>query len=208
MITEKTNIRMDSIFSDDKKHRFLLRRSWAKEGKIATVIMINPSDADYLITDVTTMSVYNGLARLGEYAAVNIVNLYSLVTPKMSFRKSDDELNVLDNDKMILKVAAESDMILLCWGSVGDTNSRVAKRIMHILDMLKNEKEKMHVLTYGDKEGLHPLVPQMRTTLWKLKKIDFDSYYESYNYAKEKTVKKESKEPKVVEEVKDQVIEA
>ena len=64
MITEKTNIRMDSIFSDDKKHRFLLRRSWAKEGKIATVIMINPSDADYLITDVTTMSVYNGLARL------------------------------------------------------------------------------------------------------------------------------------------------
>ena len=49
MITEKTNIRMDSIFSDDKKHRFLLRRSWAKEGKIATVIMINPSDADYLI---------------------------------------------------------------------------------------------------------------------------------------------------------------
>ena len=104
MITEKTNIRMDSIFSDDKKHRFLLRRSWAKEGKIATVIAINPNSADYLITDVTTMSVYNGLARLGEYAAVNIVNLYSLVTPKMSFRKSDDELNVLDNDKMILRL--------------------------------------------------------------------------------------------------------
>ncbi len=79
MITERTNIRMESIFSDDKAHRFLLRRSWGKEGKIATVIMINPSDADYLITDVTTMSVYNGLARLGEYAAVNIVNLYSLV---------------------------------------------------------------------------------------------------------------------------------
>ena len=66
----------------------------------------------------------------------------------------------------------------------------------------------MHVLTYGDKEGLHPLVPQMRITLWKLKKIDFDSYYESYNYAKEKSAKKESKEPKVVEKVKDQVIEA
>ena len=54
MITERTNIRMESIFSDDKTHRFLLRRSWGKEGKIATVIMINPSDADYLITDVTS----------------------------------------------------------------------------------------------------------------------------------------------------------
>ena len=30
MITEKMNIRMDSVFSDDKKHRFLLRRSWAR----------------------------------------------------------------------------------------------------------------------------------------------------------------------------------
>lgn len=203
MITEKTNIRMDSIFSDDKKHRFLLRRSWAKEGKIATVIMINPSAADYLITDVTTMSVYNGLARLGEYAAVNIVNLYSRITPKLSFRNNDTELNLIDNDKTILKVAAESDIILLCWGSVGDTNGRVAKRIMTVLDMLENEKEKMHVLVYGDKEGLHPLVPQMRTNIWEFKKIDFDSYYDSYDYVKDKeqkakpvAVPKESKDDK------------
>ena len=33
MITEKTNIKMESIFSDDKKHRFLLRRSWSKDGR-------------------------------------------------------------------------------------------------------------------------------------------------------------------------------
>ena len=209
MITERTNIRMDSTFSDDRKHRFLLRRSWAKEGKIATVIMINPSDADYLITDVTTMSVYNGLARLGEFAAVNIVNLYSMVTPKISFKyNTDDELTKPENDKTIQKVAAESDVVLLCWGSVGDTNGRVAKRIMTVLDMLRNEKEKMHVLTYGDKEGLHPLVPQMRNVLWKFKQIDFDSYYESYNYGnKEKDTKevkqKDSKATKVSDRLKE-----
>ena len=94
MITEKMNIRTDSVFSDDKKHRFLLRRSWARDGKIATVIMINPNKAECLITDTTSVSVYNGIAKMEGYAALNIVNLYSAITPKIHFRhNSDEDLN-------------------------------------------------------------------------------------------------------------------
>ena len=177
MITEKMNIRMDSVFSDDKKHRFLLRRSWAREGKIATVIMINPNKAECLITDATSVSVYNGIAKMEGYAALNIVNLYSVITPKIHFRhNSEEDLNHPDNDKAILKAVAESDITILAWGTVGDSNNRVKKRILELMEKIKDQKDKLFQVGFGGKYGLHPLSPQLRSNRWKMQPIDYDAF--------------------------------
>ena len=142
MITDKLNIRMDSVFSDDRTHRYLLRRSWAREGKIATIIMVNPSSAQCLITDQTSMSVYNGLGRLEGYSSLNIVNLYSLITPKLNFRwHSEEELTNEDNDKAIIKAANEADQIILAWGSIAENNLRAKRRVLKVMELLKKDKD-------------------------------------------------------------------
>lgn len=185
MVTEKLNIRMDSVFSDDKKHRFLLRRSWGREGKIATVIMINPNASECLITDMTSVSVYNGIARLGDFAALNIVNLYSLITSKISFKwNSDEELNLSDNDKNIVKAVGESDITILAWGTIAGNNSRVKKRVSDVLHSIEAYKDKLYVIEYGDKEGLHPLCPQLRNNIWGLKNIDYETFIKSVDEVK------------------------
>jgi len=196
MITEKMNIRMDSVFSDDKKHRFLLRRSWAREGKIATVIMINPNKAECLITDTTSLSVYNGIAKMEGYAALNIVNLYSAITPKIHFRHNrEEDLNHPDNDKNILKAVAESDVTILAWGTVADNNNRVKQRVLDLMKKLKDHKDKLFVVGYGGKYGLHPLSPQLRCTKWKMQQVDYDAYVKELKEALQKNDTKVETKP-------------
>lgn len=203
MITEKMNIRMDSVFSDDKKHRFLLRRSWARDGKIATVIMINPNKAECLITDTTSVSVYNGIAKMEGYAALNIVNLYSAITPKIHFRHNrEEDLNHPDNDKNILKAVAESDVTILAWGTVADNNNRVKQRVLDLMEKLKDYKDKLFVVGYGGKYGLHPLSPQLRCTKWKMQQIDYDTYVKELKEALQKSDTKEAAKPVNAKEVK------
>ena len=101
MKTETTTIKSKALFSDDGEHRLLLRREWDKNGKTAMVIMINPNTADTLNMDLTTMLVLNNLSVLG-FGSVNIVNLYSRITPKLSLRfNSDDDLIAKECDEII-----------------------------------------------------------------------------------------------------------
>ena len=74
MFTETTTIKSKAIFSDDKKHRVLLRKEWNRDKKSAMIIMINPNTADTCNYDLTTMLVLNNLNKL-DFASVNIVNL-------------------------------------------------------------------------------------------------------------------------------------
>ncbi|MCG8542106.1 MAG: DUF1643 domain-containing protein [Clostridia bacterium] len=79
--TQKSTIKTEAYFSEDGKHRYLLKREWNKTKKKAMVIMKNPSDAGELILDYTTMFVINNLVRLG-YGSVEILNLYSRINAK------------------------------------------------------------------------------------------------------------------------------
>ena len=83
MITETTTIQCQAVFSEDRKHRFLLQKIWNTEKPKATIIMINPNQADLIQTDATTMLVINNLDKLG-FGSVDIVNLYSVITSKSS----------------------------------------------------------------------------------------------------------------------------
>ena len=177
MLNEKDTIRCESVFNDDRTHRFLWKRVWdSKDKPIACVIMLNPCIADNIITDTTTSLVVNNIARLEKYGGVNIVNLFSLLTSKLNFRwNSDEDLNDPENDHYIKKAALESDIIILAWGKSADSNQRIAARAERVVAMLAEYKDKMMIITDGEKKSIHPLTPSARQ-YWEL--LPFDSLAE------------------------------
>ena len=173
MITEKDTIKCEAIFNDERTHRFLWKRVWDKDKPIATVIMSNPNLSDNVITDTSTALVVNNIARLERYGGVNIVNLYSLLTPKLHFRwNSDEELNDKDNDTYIRKAAEESEVVILAWGRASENNIRIAARAEHVVAMLADLKDKLMVISDGERELIHPLTPSLRSA-WSI--VPFDS---------------------------------
>lgn len=85
-ITQKTTIKTEAHFSEDGKHRYLLKKEWNKAKKKAMVIMINPSSADGMVIDHTTMYVINNLSKL-DFGSVDIVNMFSKIDIRLSSRQ-------------------------------------------------------------------------------------------------------------------------
>ena len=169
MITEKDTIKCESIFNDDRTHRYLWKRVWDKDKPLISVIMLNPSQADNIITDTTTYLVVNNVANLGEYGGVEVLNLYSKLTTKLRFSESDDELNCEENDSYILKSVESTSKTILAWGKAANTNVRIEERAIEVLNMIKEYKDKLYVLSDGERNGLHPLTPSIRSQ-WALEK--------------------------------------
>ena len=171
MITEKDTIKSEAIFNDDRTHRLLWKRVWDKDKPLATVIMLNPALADTILTDTTTYLVVNNIARMETYGGVNIVNLFSLLTPKLQFRGIDDEeINIPENDDFIKKAAEESEAIILAWGKAADSNQCISNRAEEVINMLLKHKDKLYIITDGERKALHPLTPQIRN-YWTLEKV-------------------------------------
>ena len=170
MKTETTIVKSKALFSDDRTHRLLLRKEWDKTKPTAMVIMINPNSADTLNYDLTTMLVINNLNQLG-YGTVNIVNLYSIITTKLTLlRVSDDELLDEENDTVIQQYAEKSDIIVIAWGSIGNYSQRIRDRQDELLEALAPYAEKLYQI---DEKGYHPLTPIVRSQ-WNLQKYDLE----------------------------------
>lgn len=164
MKTITSTISNEAVFSDDNRHRLLLRKVWDNEKPTAMIIMINPNSADELSSDTTTMLVMNNLQKLG-YGSVDIVNLYTMITGKLHFRfNSDDDLLHPDNDDVIYRSAEKSDTIIIGWGTVGLHNMRICERQKAVLDMLKPFSD---IIRQIGENGCHPLTPTIRNN-WDL----------------------------------------
>ena len=161
MITEKSTIKCEVVYDDTKQHRLLWKQVWDKEKPLACVVMINPCQASTVITDTTTYLVVNNISRLRDYGGVTIVNLFSLLTPKLHFTSSAI-LNDKDNDSYIKKAAEEATVVILAWGKGADTNLRIAERARQIVAMLEPQKEKLRVISDGERIAIHPLTPSIR----------------------------------------------
>lgn len=176
MLTEKDTIKCESIFNEERTHRFLWKRVWNREKPIAMVITLNPCHADNVVTDTTSALIVNNIARLEEFGGVAVVNLFSQLTSKLSFRwNAEEDLNCPENDSYIKKTAEESGCIIAAWGKSADTNQRIADRANVVLSILEHHKEKVFVLSDGIRDNLHPLTPTLRTK-WILKSFDWVGY--------------------------------
>lgn len=163
MITEKDTIKCESVFSEDKKHRLLWKRVWDKEKPMACVIMLNPCLSNNIEADTTTSLVVNNIARLNDFGGVSIVNLFSLLTPKLQMRVARDiDINDLENDNYIKKAAEEASIIVLAWGKGAELNVRISNRAEQVLELLSKHQEKFRVISDGERRGVHPLTPAVR----------------------------------------------
>ena len=162
MITEKDTIKCEVVYDESKQHRLLWKQVWDVKKPLACVIMINPCQASTVITDTTTYLVVNNIANLGDYGGVTIVNLFSLLTPKLHFTLPM-VLNDKDNDSYIKKAAEEASVVILAWGKGADTNLKIAERARQVVAMLEPQKEKLRVISDGERMGMHPLTPALRS---------------------------------------------
>lgn len=172
MITEKGTIKCEAVFNDDKTHRFLWKRVWNKDKPLACVIMLNPCLSDNIVTDTTTSLVVNNIAKLEDFGGVSIVNLFSILTPKLQMRTARDiDINDYGNDIYIKKAAEEASTVILAWGKGVELNVRITNRAEQVLELLSEQKEKFRVISDEKRKGLHPLTPSIRAE-WVLEKLD------------------------------------
>lgn len=168
MQIEKATIKCEAIFNDDRTHRYLWKRVWSKDKPIAAVIMLNPCISDTIVTDTTTTLTVNNIALLETYGGVVILNLFSRLTNKLNFRwNSDEDLNDPENDDFIRKTAADCETVILAWGRAADHTQRISDRAHVVLEQLKPFADKLFLISDGERCGLHPLTPSIRSH-WQL----------------------------------------
>ena len=201
MVTEKSTIKCEAVFNEEHTHRFSWKRVWGKDKPVATIIMLNPCQADDIIMDTTTSLVVNNIARLEQFSGVEVLNLFSLLTSKLNFRwNSDEDLNQPENDSYIQKVAASSPCIIVAWGKSADTHQRIANRAQEVLGLLEPYRDKVHVISDGVRDGLHPLTPAIRSQ-WTLKPFDWSEYDAEKAKAAKETAKATKKAAKATKKV-------
>ena len=95
------------------------------------------------------------------------MNLYTRICERIALRfNSDEDLLDPQNDEMILKCAAESDTVIIAWGSAGHNSQRVRDRQAELIEKLKMYPLK--IITDGGETAFHPLSPSIRDR-WILK---------------------------------------
>ncbi len=161
MITEKSVMKTEARFSEDRTYRYVLSKEWNNKKPRAMVVMINPSSAGEIILDLTTLYTINNLVAL-DYGAVDIVNIYPKVTQKL--RADDVDLREIENsDKLIVELAEKVDSVIIAWGRVGEKSKAIEKRQNELLEKLQVFKDKLFII--GDGKGnelYHPLAPHVR----------------------------------------------
>ncbi len=162
MMTDKCVVKTEVVFSDDRRHRYLLKKEWDKSKKKAMVLMVNPSYADGMLLDPTTMYVMNNLYRM-DFGTAEIVNLFSAIDGRKSMK---DEIEP-DNLEQILASAARVDVIIIAWGKAGDSSKAVQKRQEYFREKLGDFADKMQMISF------HPLAPRMRLQ-WNLESCKND----------------------------------
>lgn len=162
MTTEKSIIRSEAVFSDNREYRYLLSKIWDKNKPLATVISISPSSLHNVSTDTTTMLIQNNLFALG-YGGVELVNLISKINVEAKKLKNlADSIGEL-TDQSILESVQRTQTTILAWGRIASMNKVFQNREEDVLEILKPYQDRLQVIVdMTGREMLHPLTPSIR----------------------------------------------
>ena len=124
MLTEKAILKTETVFSEDRRHRYLLRKEWDTKKPRATIVMTNPSSADLMTMDYTTLYIINNVVRL-DFGSVDIVNMVSKITTRLDVKNDIDSKADRENIDFIVKSADKADKVIIAWGKLGENNKKV-----------------------------------------------------------------------------------
>ena len=112
-----------AIISDCNKYRYELHRTWDKDKKKVLFIMLNPSTADGMKDDLTTIRCINFAKKWG-YGGLMIGNIYPYRTKrpkylrqwmKMRFKEDYPEIDRHNKDH-VYNMAHKAGLIVCAWG--------------------------------------------------------------------------------------------
>lgn len=160
-MSEKSYVKSRAFFDSDnsnQKHRYLLERIWGDdEGKgMASIIMFNPSYADALKYDKTSMKVINYLIDKKIYNGVYILNLYSIVesdSNKVTGQLKKAKKN--RNNKFMEIALKNSKDVFVAWGSDKDNLTRIKE----VKSIIKNSGHYViYQLLDKNNQPIHPSI--------------------------------------------------
>lgn len=119
-----------AILSPDRKYRYFLWRVFDPLNRAVNFIGLNPSTADECENDATIRRCIS-FARCWGFGAVFMTNTYAFrSTDPKGLQTTENPIGEY-NDEWIKTVAAESGLVVLCWGNY------VGKRGQEVLEKLK-----------------------------------------------------------------------
>ena len=112
----------NAVISDCGKYRYELHRTWDKDKGKVLFIMLNPSTADGVEDDLTTIRCMN-FAKKWEYGGIMIGNIYPFRAKrpkdlKKWIKHSEvyEYYRELDNGNHVYDMAQQADLIVCAWG--------------------------------------------------------------------------------------------
>ena len=112
-----------AIISKCERYRYKLTRTWDEDKGKVLFIMLNPSTANHIQNDLTTIRCINFAEKWG-YGGIMIGNIYPYRTKrpkhlrqwmKMRFKEDYPEIDRYNKDH-VYEMAQQADMIVCAWG--------------------------------------------------------------------------------------------
>ena len=134
-------VNKNATFSDCRKYRYALSRTWNSKKKTILFIGLNPSTADEKIDDPTIRRCINYAQNWG-YGSLLMVNLFAYRATLPSELKNVKNPIGNDNDLHILELSKKADLTVAAWGNEGFLLNRdkVVKKLIPNLMCLKINK--------------------------------------------------------------------
>ena len=134
-------VNKNATFSDCRKYRYALSRTWDGKKKTVLFIGLNPSTADEKIDDPTIRRCINYAQNWG-YGSLLMVNLFAYRATIPTELKNVKNPIGNDNDLHITELLKKADLAVAAWGNEGSLLNRDkdVKKIIPKLMCLKINK--------------------------------------------------------------------
>lgn len=131
----------NATFSDCRKYRYALSRSWNRKKKTILFIGLNPSTADEKIDDPTIRRCINYAQNWG-YGSLLMVNLFAYRATMPTELKNVKNPIGKDNDLHIIELSKKVDVAVAAWGNEGShlNRDKEVKKLIPNLKCLKINK--------------------------------------------------------------------
>ena len=134
-------VNKNATFSDCRKYRYTLSRTWNGKKKTILFIGLNPSTANEKIDDPTIRRCINYAQNWG-YGSLLMVNLFAYRATMPTELKNVKNPIGNDNDLHIIELSKKADLAVAAWGNEGFflNRDKEIKKILPNLMCLKINK--------------------------------------------------------------------
>ncbi len=146
-----------AIFSNDRKYRYVLTRSWDEKLPVLVYVLLNPSTADETVND-PTISRCIDIAQYNGYGSIKVMNLFAFRATDPSDLKKEPEPVGSENDSFLRQEIGHLPVVL-AWGNHGSFLNR-SKQVLSLL----SDKHLLCVAKNASGEPKHPLYMKTKTS--------------------------------------------